>query len=166
MIDEEVIFGLVQTAQEQQAAVEKAMRGMELQRGELYAAIAQLKKVQASVAAEARSGALQGISSIGAELNKSLAVEVDKARKTLGDITAELNSDAAWMKWRWIIGIFVAGMALGFLTCWAMWGRDAHDAAQRLDAIEQTIQQMQVQQAAPAKLEPKNHSAKPRGQSR
>ena len=62
MIDEEEIFALMQAAKDQQAAVERATQAMQTQRGELYDAITQLTKVQATVTAAAKLGAERGLS--------------------------------------------------------------------------------------------------------
>jgi hypothetical protein len=163
MVSEEVLFGLVQTAQEQQETVQKATQAMATQRGELYNAIAQLKNMQASVAAEAKTAVKESVSSIGADLNASLTSEVNRTRKTIRDMTEDLHSVASWLTWRWIVAFVILGAAMGFAACWAMEGRDARDTAQRLDAIEQTLLQVQAQQ--PVKPQPNLHISRPKPQT-
>jgi hypothetical protein len=108
----------------------------------------------------------QSVSSIGADLNASLTSEVNRARKTIRDMTENLHSVASWLTWRWIVAFVILGAAIGFAACWAMEGRDAHDTAQRLDAIDQTLQQVQAQQQQqPVKPQPKPHISRPKPQT-
>lgn len=156
MIDEEEIFALMQAAKDQQAAVERATQAMQTQRGALYDAIAQLNKVQASVAADARLGAERGLSGITIKANDALNVEVRKARETIGAVADSLRVRVWGKSLQWVAGSVVFGFALGLALSWFMWGRNTRDAVNRLDSINAALErqldeQMQKQAAAPAR---------------
>lgn len=157
METEQELYVLMKAVKEQQAAVERAMQGMEKQRGELYEAITQLNKLRANVAAEAMQGVQKGVSNMGVEVNASLNTEVDKAKKTLSDMTEDLRSSSTWLTWRWTLGLVVLGIIIGFAACWAMLGKDVRATRDRLDLIEQTLQQ--TQQAPPPAAKTKPHSS-------
>lgn len=153
METEQELFVLMKAAKEQQATVERATQAMQQQRGELYEAIAQLKKMQASVAADAKLGAERGLAGITGQANAALIAEVNKAKETIGEVAEDLRVSAWGKSIKWLAGSLALGFALGFGVCWFMWGRDTRDAVKRLDAVYAALDRQlekQMQEQAPA----------------
>jgi hypothetical protein len=166
LIDQEVLYGLVQAAQDQQAAVEKALQGLEEQRIELSDTIGRLQSLQANVTISAESGVKEAIKGIGTGLNDSLKVEVDKTKTTLRGMAEDLEKVSSWLTWRWIAVFCLVGFISGYLVCWAMWTKDLAAVEPRLGAIEQTLKQLPAQAPAPqpghqGQQKPKPAQAKP-----
>lgn len=154
--EEELLF-LIKAAKDQQSAVEKAMLGLERQRGELHNTIAALKTLQGNLAEEARNGVKDATAratvAMQANIKAALASDVDTARRTLREMAGELSSAAAWLSWRWWIWIFIAGIIAGAVGYSALW----HNTDKRLDGIEQTLQQMQVSRPPAPASQAKSH---------
>ena len=152
METEQELYVLMKAAKEQQAAVELATQAMKTQRGELYDAIAQLKKMQASVAADAKLGAERGLSGITTQANTALTTEVNKAKETIGEVAEDLRVRAWGKSFQWVAGSVAFGLVLGVVLSWFMWARDTRAAVERLDTVSQAherrLQELDQQQAA------------------
>jgi hypothetical protein len=169
--NEDELLDLMAVAKKQLATVQTATDAMQTERRELYDAIAQLKNMRVTVAEDAKKGVELGISGIGTDANTALRAEVNKAKTTLGEMIDELRGTAWALSWRWILGLLFTGLLLGLVFSWMIWGRGISN---RLDAIEQTLQQRQAApsiDAAPAAAVKKSatqkqttHAQKIRGQ--
>lgn len=151
--NEDELLDLMAVAKKQLATVQAATQAMQTQRGELYDAIAQLKNMRATVAAEAKLGAERGLSGITSQASAALHAEAEKARQTIGDVAEDLRVRAWGKRLQWVAGSVAFGLVLGMALSWFMWGRDTRDAVKRLDAVYAALDRQlnkQMEQAAPA----------------
>ena len=70
--NEDELLDLMAVAKKQLATVQAATDAMQKQRGELYDAIAQLKRMRVTVAEEAKKGAAEGLSGVTSRANAAL----------------------------------------------------------------------------------------------
>jgi hypothetical protein len=152
MTNEQEIFALMQVAKDQQAAVERAVAGLEKRSSELGAVIVQMRALQANVAEEAKKGAQAGLQGMSSKALNALDTEVEKAKRLIGE-GAETLRMAEWFKsMQWLGGATLLGLALGVALSWFTWARDTRDAVDRLDAVSQAherrLQELDQQQAA------------------
>lgn len=87
------------------------------------------------------------------------ALKLDQV-DTLGEMIDELRGTAWALSWRWMLGLLFAGLLFGLALGWMIWGRGISN---RLDAIEQTLQQRQAApsiDAAPAAAAKKSATQK------
>ena len=137
MTNEQEIFALMQAARDQQATVEQALAGLEAQGRELGTVIAQMKTLQANVAEEAKKGAQTGLREMSSRAISALDTEVEKAKRLIGEGADTLRVGEWFRSFQWLGGAALGGIALGVALSWFLWGRDARDAVERLDAVSQ-----------------------------
>jgi hypothetical protein len=152
MTNEQEIFALMQVAKDQQAAVERAVAGLEVQSREFGTAIAQMKTLQANVAEEAKKGAQAGLQGMSSKAISALDTEVTRAKRLIGE-GAETLQVAEWFKSiQWLGGATLFGLVLGVALSWFLWARDTRAAVDRLDTVSQAherrLQELDQQQAA------------------
>lgn len=161
---EEELLDLLAVAKKQQATIQAATDAMQKQRGELYEAITQLKKMQPVVAAEAQKGVERGLSGVTSQATIALAAEVEKAKRTIGIAAEELRISAWGKSLKWVAGSVAVGFILGFVLCWFMWGRDTRDAVKRYDELNAELAQLRdrkmQEQAPPPAATAKQHTQK------
>ena len=132
---EDVLFALVQTAKDQQETVQRALHSLGKQQAQLTSTIAELQHLQANVGAKASEGIKSVIANIGSDLDTPLTLETDKAKKVLRAMTEDLTGASTWLTWRWIAGFFVLGMMTGYTLCWWMCIRDLRNNTDRLAIV-------------------------------
>ena len=148
--NEDELLDLMAVAKKQLATVQAATDAMQKQRGELYDAITQLKRMQAAVAADAKLGAQAGLQGMSSKVISALDVEVDKAKKTIGDVAESLRVRAFAKSLEWICGCLIVGFLMGMVVSWLMWGRNARAAVDRFDSINVALErQLDKQMQAP-----------------
>jgi len=152
MTNEQEIFALMQVAKDQQAAVGRAMAGLETRSRELGTAIAQMRTLQANVAEEAQKGAQTGLQGMSSRAMNALDTEVEKAKRLIGE-GAETLRVAEWFKSiQRLGGATLFGLALGVALSWFLWARDTRAAVDRLDVVSQAherrLQELDQQQAS------------------
>lgn len=147
--NEDELLDLMAVAKKQLAIVQTATQAMQTQRGELCDAIAQLKNMRATVAAEAKKGAEAGLQGMSSKAITALDDEVGKAKQAIGDAAESLRIRAFAKSLKWICGCLIVGFLMGMVVSWLMWGRNARAAVDRFDSINAALER-QLDKKTPA----------------
>jgi hypothetical protein len=117
------LYGLMEIAEHQQAAVQAALDGLAAERAAL-AALAQgmPKAVHAAVLASLAGAAGEGVKAVRVATQPLLG-ELDKVAADTGRAEAALRRVVQWASWRllgWIMALMVALVLLGWLSSTAL----------------------------------------------